>query len=49
MKPTKPTDTPKRLRLRKEKVKLLQAKQLDDVAGGGCPPCPNTYGNKTTV
>lgn len=47
MKPTKSKEAPTRLRLKKEKIKELQPKQLDSVIGGVIQPCQNSYGTGT--
>jgi hypothetical protein len=47
MKPTKPKDATRHLRLKKEKVKELQPRQLDNVVGGCIQPCWNSYGTGT--
>lgn len=43
MKPTKPKETQKRLRLNKEKVKVLQSEKLDHIVGGFFKPCWDSY------
>jgi len=43
MKPTKPKETQKRLRLDKEKVRILQSEKLRDIVGGLIQPCWDSY------
>jgi len=50
MKPSSPTQKPKKLPLRVETVRVLRGEQLAQVVGGYYQPnpCHNSFGNGTT-